>query len=129
MDLAVVESHYARDPGLRFADTDGPWHRGWDAYRVWLSRVFSGATVRKQEFTPRDTWTALIGPETAVTTCIIDATIWSATASNPARLITRLSVVWRKDGSDWGIVHEHFSPYTGEFARSLGYDEIGARPR
>ena len=129
MDLAVVESHYARDPGLRFADADGPWHRGWDAYRVWRSQVFSGATVRKQAFAPRDIWTALIGPETAVTTCIIDATLWSVTETPPARLITRLSIVWRQDGSDWRIVHEHFSPYTGAFARSLGYDELGPRPR
>ncbi len=28
-----------------------------------------------------------------------------------------------------GHCHEHFSPYTGELARSLGYDEIGPRPR
>jgi len=87
------------------------------------------STLAKQAFAPRDIWTALIGLETAVTTCIIDATIWSVTETHPARLITRLSIVWRQDGSDWRIVHEHFSPYTGAFARSLGYDELGPRPR
>ena len=96
---------------------------------MWLSKVFSGATVRKQAFALRDTWTALIGPETAVTTCIIDVTIWLDTEMSPTRLIARLSIVWRQDGSDWRIVHEHLSPYTGEFAHSLGYDEHGPCPR
>lgn len=125
MDLGLVEQFYAKDENMRFADADGPFHKGFQNYRGWLETVFAQG-VTDQSFDMKDINTYAIGPEHHVSTMIIYSTVKQS--DQETVYTTRLSLVWRaneKAPFDQEIVHEHFSVYSGRFASKLGYDEFG----
>lgn len=123
MDLDVIASYYHKDEALRFCDADGPYHKGWKEYSIWLGKIFDGF-VEKQNFKLRDTYSYKLKEDIVITTTFID----NKTKLSNGRLIDsamRLTLVWMKTDEEWKIVHEHFSMHSGGLAGALGYEDTG----
>ncbi|MBR9727774.1 YybH family protein [Shewanella intestini] len=123
MNINKVKSYYNQDPELRFADADGPFHKGWDNYKVWLGKIFNGV-VDKQKFLTRDVHSVRLSDDIVLTTLIID----NKTRLTSGELIDsamRLSFIWMQSEGSWKIVHEHFSLWHGKLAGPMGYPDTG----
>ncbi|MGR3972776.1 YybH family protein [Shewanella sp. 1180_01] len=123
MNIEKVKSYYNQDPELRFADADGPFHKGWKEYKVWLGKIFGGF-VDKQKFLTRDVHSSRLSDDIVLTTLIID----NKTKLTNGELIDsamRLSFIWMQTEGSWKIIHEHFSLWHGELAGPMGYPDNG----
>lgn len=123
MDLEAVSKYYHHNDDLRFCDADGPYHKGWKEYSLWLEKIFDGF-AEKQNFKLRDTYSYKLKEDIVITTTFID----NKTKICNGRIIDsamRLTLVWMKTADEWKIVHEHFSMHTGGLADALGYKDTG----
>lgn len=125
MDMDVVKSFYHPDAGTRFADADGPFHKGWEEYSAWLGKIFHKLAV-KQNFELREFYSYKVGSGAVVSTMIIDNRTRLSNGQDIDSAM-RLSLVWGKKDGKWLVVHEHFSLWHGELANLLGYKDEGRK--
>ena len=114
-DVNAVMSTYWNSPKLILFNNNGTVTRGWEQVRE--NRASSYPKLKDVKLEVRDVRPQMIGPDAALITCL-----WtqSQTASgSPESASGRLTLVLRRLGGTWKIIHTHTSPDAPDPSRVL----------
>lgn len=107
LDPAKAAPLYAKDAGLAFFDLAPLKYTGWKEYEAGTAQMFSTFSSLKMSVND-DARTEQRG-NVAWGTATVSTEVVNKDGSKWPPLDVRWTVVWEKRGSDWLIVHEHFS--------------------
>lgn len=105
-DVEMVTSVYWNSPQLVLFNYNGTVTRGWEQLRK--NRESSYPNIKDVKLTIRDKRVTMMGREGALITCL-----WTQTQTykgTPETASGRMSLVFRRIGGAWKIVHLHTSP-------------------
>jgi ketosteroid isomerase-like protein len=106
MDISKPAAFYAKDPGLVFYDVAPRKYVGWDAYAKGSAELFK--TVKSLTFTLNDDAQVHTAGTFAWSTATVDGNMVMNDGSS-MKIDARWSSVWEKRGTQWLIIHDHFS--------------------
>jgi len=106
MDVSKAAGFYAKDPGLIFYDIAPRKYTGWPEYEKGTLAMFKTLKSLSMKVAP-DAQVHEAG-NTAWTTATVDGELVHADGSK-LPVNARWTTVWEKRGTNWLIVHEHFS--------------------
>ena len=105
LDPAKAGVFYAKDPGLVFYDVAPRAYKGWAEYDKGTRELFK--TVKSISFKMHDAAVHNAG-NTAWASALVDTELVPK-QGKAEKIDARWTSVWEKRGSDWLIVHDHFS--------------------
>ena len=105
-DADAVMKLYWNSPQLSVFNNNGSVTRGWGQVRSNRQSLY--AKVKGVKLDVRDVRVHVLGPTSALVTCLWDQT--QTAEGQPEHATGRLTIVYQKIGADWKIVHTHTSP-------------------
>lgn len=106
LDVSKPARFYAKDPGLVFYDVAPRKYVGWAEYASGSVEMFK--TVKSLTLKLSDDAQVHVAGKTAWATATVDGEMVNKDGSS-LKVDARWTSVWEQRGSDWLIVHEHFS--------------------
>jgi ketosteroid isomerase-like protein len=123
-DAAAVMAVYWNSPRLIIFNNNGTVTRTWEQSRANRESLYT--RVKDVKLDVRDVNIELIGRDGAVVSALWEQ---SQTADGqPERATGRMSLVFRRSGTAWKIVHAHTSPDRPDPARLLPSERTGEAP-
>jgi ketosteroid isomerase-like protein len=106
MDPSKAAPFYAKDPGLIFYDIAPRKYSGWAEYAKGTTEMFK--TVKSLTMKLNEDAQVHNAGSTVWTTATVDGEMVNNDGTR-LKIDARWTCVWEKRGTDWLIVHEHFS--------------------
>ncbi len=114
-DVKAVTSVYWNSPKLSLFNNNGTVTKGWEQLR--LNRESSYKDIKDVKLDVRDLAVTMLGRDGAVVTCL-----WSQSQTykgTPEAATGRMTLVFKRVGTDWKVIHLHTSPDKEDPSRVL----------
>ena len=114
-DVDLVTSVYWKSPGLILFNNNGTVTKGWEQMRK--NRESSYPEIKDVKLDVRDVSVVMLGRDGAVLNCL-----WTQSQTykgTPETASGRMTLVFKKIGKDWKVVHLHTSPDKEDPSRVL----------
>ncbi|MEK6283836.1 MAG: AtzH-like domain-containing protein [Acidobacteriota bacterium] len=121
-DVKAVTSVYWNSPRLTLFNNNGTVTRGWEQMR--RNRESSYKDVKDVKLTCRDVSITMLGRDGAIGTCL-----WTQSQTfrgEPETATGRMTLVFKRVGKDWKIIHLHTSPANPEPSRLPASDKAAS---
>ncbi len=121
-DAKAVNGVYLNSPRLILFNNNGTVTRGWDQMRK--NRESSYADVKDVKLDVRDVSITMLGRDAAVVSCL-----WTQSQTykgTPETATGRMTLVFKRAGKDWKIIHLHTSPDKPEPTRVMPSEQVPA---
>lgn len=118
-DVEMVTGVYQNSPGTLYYNNNGSITKGWEQDRQ--NREARYPNISNVKLDVRDVKVEMLGAGGAVVTCL-----WSQTNDyngKPESAAGRMTLVFKKIGKDWKVVHLHTSPGTPAANRPVADSE------
>jgi ketosteroid isomerase-like protein len=123
-DSGAVMEVYWNSPRLILFNNNGTVTRTWEQSRA--NRASLYARVKDVKLDVRDVNVELLGRDGAVVSALWDQS--QTTDGQPERATGRMTLVFRRAGAAWKVVHAHTSPDRPDPARLMPSERTGEAP-
>jgi ketosteroid isomerase-like protein len=123
-DAKAVTSVYWNSSRLALFNNNGTVTKGWEQLRK--NRESSYPDIKDVKLDTRDLSVTMLGRDGAVVTCL-----WTQTQTykgTPEEASGRMTLVFKRVGKDWKVIHLHTSPDKEDPSRVMPSEQAAPRP-
>jgi ketosteroid isomerase-like protein len=123
-DVKAVTGAYWNSPKLALFNNNGTVTKGWDQLRK--NRESSYPDVKDVKLETRDLAVTMLGRDGAVVTCL-----WTQSQTykgTPEAASGRMTLVFKRVGKDWKVIHLHTSPDKEDPSRVMPSEQTSPMP-